>query len=370
MKIKIKNLLIVFAFSAAGVFAQSSPTEILENSRQAIGGAKEIAKIKSLRAFADCRGPNGDYTTEIHSALGGRLIFEQVRASGQIYRGQTSGRTFWLKDEKTGAFTLADARAAFAWRAHDFQFLAMEIDRRFRDFAFAGEEPFGGVNALKLNATDELGNPASLFFDKKSRLLRGFVIQNPFDKSETIRTVFNEWRRVGNLRLPSKVTATDRKGDFVLHFREISLNKADEKTFVVPVKVAAMNELLELQKNARAAHFTRNAKMLVSTFADDFANISGGKISKPSRGASIDHLQKYFDDSTFIEWDDIAPPVIEVSDDATLGYVLVHKKVRLLSKSAGGKEETEIFAWIETYRKIKGEWKLTAVVSTKTPEND
>jgi hypothetical protein len=46
--------------------------------------------------------------------------------------------------------------------------------------------------------------------------------------------------------------------------------------------------------------------------------------------------------------------------------------VRLLAKDENGKEaeETEIFAWIATYRKIKGEWKLTAVASTKTPEKD
>ncbi len=92
----------------------------------------------------------------------------------------------------------------------------------------------------------------------------------------------------------------------------------------------------------------------------------------PTREASLNRFQNYLNNSTFIEWDDITPPVIKVSDDATLGFVLVHKKVRLLAKNESGKteEETEIFAWIETYQKIKGEWKLTAVVSTNTPEKD
>ena len=87
---------------------------------------------------------------------------------------------------------------------------------------------------------------------------------------------------------------------------------------------------------------------------------------------NLNRFQNYLNNSTFLEWDDITPPVIKVSDDATLGYVLVHKKVRLLAKDENGKEqeETEIFAWIETYQKIKGKWKLTAVVSTNTPEKD
>jgi formylglycine-generating enzyme len=139
-----------------------------------------------------------------------------------------------------------------------------------------------------------------------------------------------------------------------------------------PSKAAAINELLKLQKQARVAHFTHNGKLLVSTFADDFTSISNGKIQKPTREASLTRFQNYLNNSTFLEWDDITPPVIKVSDDVTLGYVLVNKKVRLLAKNENGTEteETEIFAWIEIYRKLKGEWKLTAVVSTNTPEAD
>jgi hypothetical protein len=44
--------------------------------------------------------------------------------------------------------------------------------------------------------------------------------------------------------------------------------------------------------------------------------------------------------------------------------------VRLLAKDQNGKEEIEIFAWISTYRKINGVWKLTALASTNTPEVD
>ena len=356
---------------AGNIFAQTNPSEIIENSLQSIGGKKEIAKVRNLWGFADCEGPNGKYTTEISSAKSGKLIFKQIRDSN-VYIGQANAQIFWTKDEKNNDFSLADNRTAFIWRSHDFQFLAMEIDARFKDFSFAGEESFGGKTSLKLNATDELGNPASIFFDKETRLLLGFTIQNPFDKTEMIRTTFNEWRQIGKLKLPSKVTATDKKGDFVLNFREIILNKTNEKVFAVPSKVSAMNEIATLLKQARVAHFTRNANLLVSTFAEDFTSISGGKISKPSREASLNRFQNYLKNSTFIEWDDITPPIIKVSDDASMAYAFVYKKVRLLAKDENGKEqeETEVFAWAEIYRKIKNEWKLVAVISTNTPEKD
>lgn len=106
--------------------------------------------------------------------------------------------------------------------------------------------------------------------------------------------------------------------------------------------------------------------------ADYFTDVSRGKIQKPSRETSLARFQFYFNNSIFLEWDDISWPVIKVSDDATMAYVLVHKRVRRLAKDGSGKESelTDIFAWIATFRKIKGEWKLTAIASTNTPEAD
>src|SRR5688572_8083091 len=111
---------------------------------------------------------------------------------------------------------------------------------------------------------------------------------------------------------------------------------------------------------------------MIAEFSDDFISIAHGKINTPARQANLERLQKYFNNSTFIEWDDISPPVVRVSDDASLAYVIVNKKVRLMAKQANGTEVqgTEVFAWVSIYRKINGEWKLVTVVSTNTPEKD
>jgi hypothetical protein len=55
-----------------------------------------------------------------------------------------------------------------------------------------------------------------------------------------------------------------------------------------------------------------------------------------------------------------------------MGYVIVHKKVRLIAKTEGGgtAEETEVFAWVAIYRKLNGQWKLTTIASTRTPEEE
>lgn len=167
--------------------------------------------------------------------------------------------------------------------------------------------------------------------------------------------------------LPSNVTATDKSGDWVLDFHDIELNGVDEKLFAVPPSVAAVKELKDLLQQERAAHFGKDADLLVSVFADDFINVDAGKIARPTREESRSGMQAYFDRVEFLEWDDISPPIIRVSQDASMAYVIVHKRVRLKAKDEKGdvEEETTIFAWMETYEKRNGQWTLTTVTSTR-----
>lgn len=137
-----------------------------------------------------------------------------------------------------------------------------------------------------------------------------------------------------------------------------------------PQQSEDVNELLRMHYRDRAAHFGRDAAAIYSNFADEYFNLGNGRIDTGDRESGRKRMQGYFDTSTFIEWDDITPPVIRVSDDASMAYVLVHKKVRRLDKNNGGKETAEVFAWTTTLRKLAGKWKMTSVTSTRTPEED
>ncbi len=139
-----------------------------------------------------------------------------------------------------------------------------------------------------------------------------------------------------------------------------------------PVQSEAVNELLRMHHRDRAAHFDRDAAYIFSNFADEYFSVGNGRVTEPGREADQKRMQAYLDASTFLAWDDLAPPIIRLSNDETLVYVLVHKRVRLLSKKETGKQEegTEVFAWSMTLRKIAGKWKVTSVTSTRTPEAD
>lgn len=346
---------------------------IFSESLSAMGDKNELGKIQSLTALANCTGPRGKYITEIYSQRGNRLQFKQVSSDGSTFLAFVNGEHAWMQDTKSGYVSQLDSASTAGIRSHEFQMIALGLPERYRNPVIEGEEDFAGERCIKIRMTDELGKPCTVFFQTRSYLLAGWIqADTRSDKGETVRVVFNEWKKVGKVMLPSKVTATDKSGDWILDFHDIKLNEVDEQIFAVPPSIAAVKELLQIQQRERVAHFGKDAGLLVSVFADDFINIDAGKISRPAREESRKRLQAYFDRSEFLEWDDISPPIVRVSQDASMAYVIVHKRVRLKAKNEKGEleEGTTIFAWTENYEKQNGQWKLTAVTSTREPTQE
>jgi hypothetical protein len=61
-----------------------------------------------------------------------------------------------------------------------------------------------------------------------------------------------------------------------------------------------IDELRQLQVREREAHLNADAEKLVSLFADDFVSVQDGDISRPSRDASRERLERYFARVSFI----------------------------------------------------------------------
>lgn len=134
---------------------------------------------------------------------------------------------------------------------------------------------------------------------------------------------------------------------------------------------SAYAELQSLQKQQQEAHLTGNAALLVSVFAEDFMNIDSGMINTPTKKQASARFQSYFDRVEFITWDNIEEPVIKISKDGSMAYVIVQKFVHLkIPQSDGSEVESKTnFAWMEVWEKIEGTWKMKAISSTDKPSS-
>jgi hypothetical protein len=132
-----------------------------------------------------------------------------------------------------------------------------------------------------------------------------------------------------------------------------------------PDPAADRAALLRLHQEQRTAHVERKAELLTGSFADTFYSVSRGRVTTPSRDASTARFQSYFDGASFRVWDDVAAPVIRISPDGQMAYVIVQKRVGLAPKdSTSAPAPDTIYAWVAIYEKHQGQWRLTALAST------
>ncbi len=358
---------VCFGFSA--VSAQNSDLEkLFSSSIEAIGGAKEINKIRSVEVFADCAGPNGKYTTEIASFRDGKARFTQK------FSYKPAPTDIFINDKlawETSDFSLVSPFQRLVVRLHEYQRMAFDFQRMFHDFALEGTEDFANKPNIKVRAQNELNGTIYLYFDAETKLLSGYLLPIP-GSNESVKNVFNEWRNVGKIKLPSKVTATDSAGDWVLNFQKITLNKSDAQIFEIPPRVADLAELMRLHEQQKTAHLTYNAELFVEMFAENLTQLQRGNISTRTKAENLARFKNYFSNFKFIEWENLKPPVVKISKDGTMATIIVQKRVRGTYKNDKGEEilDQTDFAWLEVWEKIDGKWKLITVASTeKVVEN-
>ncbi len=369
MKVFVALWFIFIAF--AGLSAQAPDTQnlntIFSAAVNAVGNQGEIARVRSIMVVADCVGPKGRYTTSIVSFRENKTFFEQTYS----YKNNPSsvfvnGDVVWEKIPGTSDYSLATPFRRLIVRLHEYQKLAFDFQKFFRDFELAGDENFEGRPSVKVRSKNELGMTTILYFDKETKRFGGYLLEIP-GSNETVKNVFLEWKKIGGLMLPSVVRATDKQGDWTLQFHTIKLNAGDEKLLDIPPRIADMAELMRLHEQQKTAHLTYNAKLFIEMFAENLTQLQRGDAVTRTKAENLERFKAYFSSFKFQEWEDIKPPVIRIAKDGSMATKIVQKRVRGVYKDGAGKEKLDhtVFAWLEVWEKVDGKWKVIAVASTE-----
>lgn len=130
-------------------------------------------------------------------------------------------------------------------------------------------------------------------------------------------------------------------------------------------------ELLRLHQSGREAHFKTDVEMLLQNSPEEMISVSRGKINRPSKDDARKMFTGYFRDAKYYEWDDVEEPIVRISNDASMAWMITRTRVRRVQKNADGaeKEEKFVYAGIMTYEKRDGRWVRVANVSTFEPPN-
>jgi hypothetical protein len=129
---------------------------------------------------------------------------------------------------------------------------------------------------------------------------------------------------------------------------------------------AARAELLNTIHRDRLAHYRADPVLLASCTGGAFLSVNGGKVRTITPSGQREMFERVFRGAHYHEWDDVEPPVVRVSDDGSMAWVVSKLKVRRTAPNDTGQpsEQSFDYAGIMVYEKREGRWVKTANVST------
>jgi hypothetical protein len=124
--------------------------------------------------------------------------------------------------------------------------------------------------------------------------------------------------------------------------------------------------LLRVHATDRRAHFETNVDLLLAHAADQFISVSAGQIFRMTKAEVRAMFEASFREAKYYEWDDLEPPIVRISADASMAWMIVRTTVRRTQSDSSGtqQERSFIYAGIMTYEKQDGRWVRVANVST------
>src|SRR5436190_19686878 len=125
-------------------------------------------------------------------------------------------------------------------------------------------------------------------------------------------------------------------------------------------------ELLRMHRSDREAHFKTDVDRLLENSPEEFISVGRGKISRSSKADARKMFTGYFRDAKYYEWDDVEEPIIRISNDGSMAWMITRTRIRRVQQNADGaeKEEKAVYAGIMTYEKRDGRRERVANVST------
>lgn len=127
--------------------------------------------------------------------------------------------------------------------------------------------------------------------------------------------------------------------------------------------------ILESNERQRRAHFEGNAGLLAQEMADTVYTVQRGDIRVETRADMLARWKDYFQVVQYSIWDDMQPPVVHISQDATMATLAVKKiTVSRLVDRESSPIDTTFFAWTSGYKKVDGVWKIYTIASTRVPK--
>jgi len=134
---------------------------------------------------------------------------------------------------------------------------------------------------------------------------------------------------------------------------------------VTPDLAALEAELVAAHRATLHAHRTGDFQSIAAAASDPSLSVSRGRVDAVTRADVDARFRGYFSAATFNHYDDLQAPIVRVSDDGSLGWVIAKVRVEGRYRHDDGSHEPldSTWGWIELYERKDGAWLRAGTVS-------
>lgn len=374
MLIPFRRQVMLFLFllllPMASVHAEADTQPLIDRMMRALGGRDAIQALRSLKVEADCTGPGGEFQTRVESFRPGATYFHQAAGDRATEIWSTAERT-WRRDAEAGLAELDPGVRSFV-RGHEFHLLLFELESRFSNHRLADTTEIKGRACRLIAMEDESGHPATICIDESDGMPVALEM-NPPGAEGPIGIRFDDWREVKGLRYFHFFELTEGpERTFTYQYRSLEPDSVAADRFVPPAPPALQADqdaIRDILRSDRRAHLTTDAALLSSHLAPTLIEVYAGEVRSRSRSEVEEFFRDNFRGGSYQMWEDVRPPLIRLSAEAKMAWVVRTVQVRRQAPAADGQTRLQEFtsAYAATYEKRGDAWEMTTVTSTFLP---
>ncbi len=328
-------------------------------------GAEKLTEITCIAADASVVVSDGlTYSTRTVFQDHQRAVFHREYVDRTIAHG-VEGRYIWQYDGETE--TEAPPMMGGIVLGHQMHAQILFFDKLHATDYNAVPVTFEGQQCLQLRGTND--DTSWTFFYTSDGQPLGMVIELP--DGMRVNHVFDDWRVVSGISLPFKVMIDDGTRQFEYTFSSVRFNEDSLALFRAPVNVLTdEQQLLGLHRVVMDDHLFGETDGIIGQRGDAVVFVSAGEVYEMDGEAFDGSIRGLMSNRDYTKYDDLIRPIVRVSEDGTLAWVIVQV-------SAGGARLDEsgaitgplefVSAWVSLFEKVQGDWKMVGNVSNLQP---
>jgi len=330
-----------------------------------VGAPNELAAIHTVRADADVEVSDGTkFSTSALYHDAQRAVFRSRDAQRADTMG-IEGKYVWAFDGT--AEVEADPSVREFVLGHQFHAQILFYDRLYPDHTEPRAATFG-EHSCRLVSSGGEDTLRALYYDPEGLPL-GMRMQHGPEMRITIE--FDDWKEVGDISLPFLVRIDDGEAQFEYRYSDVRLNEGSLAEFRAPAdRLTDEQALLRLHRLFMDGHLFGRTNGMSEGLANDVVIVSRGDVHPLSGDETLQTLKEILARTDYAVYDDMIRPIVRVSSDGTLAWVVVQVAASgdgLDEQGAAAAPLEFVSAWVELYEKVDGSWRMNGNVSNFRP---